>query len=140
MNGEMKLSIQSELWLNDLASDLKSDREEIRRQLWIIRLLVLRGEYEFAEKRARELVDLTSHFAREVCDMESAFSRPLSSGQPSEKRIDSTIRERETLLASFREMQGLLGLASERERFECFEKFETSVLNVPSGRKVSSFY
>jgi hypothetical protein len=126
-----------------LFKDLKvrsgNDYDEIRRQLWVLRMLMSRGDYDFAEKRVLELrAFLDSYFAKEESRMSEANTVSRSHSYSENKRviafhkeqfIESLIRKRKEASDSFSEIQNLTGFSSDMERFSCFDKFERTLLN-----------
>jgi len=113
----------------DLRVGLQNDQDEIRRQLWILRMLMSRGDYDFVEKRVLELLPfLDSIFAKDetilsFCENESVvvFHK--------EQFIESLIQKRKAVSDSFREIRYLTRFSSDVERFSCFDRFEKTLLN-----------
>ena len=125
--------------LKDLSVSRRNDQDEIRRQLWVLRMLMSRGDYDLARKTCTWLLAfLDSHLAREESRARSAVtvSPSLSFLENksatvfrNEQFIESLIRKRKATYDSFREIQHLTRFSSDVERFSCFDKFERTLLN-----------
>ena len=124
--------------LRDPRATLKNNHNEIRRQLWILGMLVSRGDYDLAEKRILELwTFLDSHFAREesrvreIVTVSPSLSSSINeSTTTSEVQIvESLVREHRAISDSFKQVQYLTRFSTDSERFSCFGKFETALLN-----------
>jgi hypothetical protein len=131
--------LEWDLRLNDLIIALKNDHEEIRRQIWILRMLVSRADYDLVEARAllqlKQFMDL--HFKKEesgVRDVVTACAASSSSAATNivssdAKIIDSLIREHKVISNSFNGIRDLTKLPSEAEKLSCFDRFESTILN-----------
>jgi len=130
---------ERDLRMKDTIVRLKNDHEEIRRQLWILRMLVSRADYELALNRALDLqVFLDSHFAteesraREILAGPSAGYPSSSAGSPDlfgERFLEAMIGKHRSTSESFKEIQGLAGPASHSERQGCFDRFQKILID-----------
>jgi hypothetical protein len=131
--------LEQDTRLRDPRAALGSNLDEIRRQLWILGMLVSRGDYDLAEKRILELwTFLDSHFAKEQSRVHEIVtaSPSLSSSinesttaSEEEQFIESLVLERRAMSDSFKQVQYLTRFSTDLERFLCFGKFETTLLN-----------
>ena len=113
------------------------NENEIRRQLWVLRMLMSRGDYAFAEKRVLELLSfLDSNFAKEETRVREDVSQSFSFSENEsvivfhkEQFNESLIQKRKAVSDSFSEIQYLARFSSDMERFSCFDRFERTLLN-----------
>jgi hypothetical protein len=134
------IRLERELRLTDLIVALKNDHREIRRQLWILHILVSRGDYEVAEKRTIELQTLLgAHFAKEesrVRDVlsgtpsfSSFFASLNTSSFNNGNVIESAIQNHKLMSNSFKEIYESATISSREEKLSVFEKFERVLLH-----------
>jgi len=133
------VQLEFDLALRDLIAGLSNDRTEIRRQLWILRMLMSRGDFDLAEKRTMELrTILDAHFAREesrVRDLMTVSPSFSSSDNDSttplhrEQFIESLIQKHKAMSDSFKEMQRLTIFSTDVERLSYFDKFERTLFD-----------
>ncbi len=130
--------IERNLRLDDLIIALKSEHEEMRRQLWVLRMLAYRADYDLVGKRALELgTFLNSHFAREESRTRDILAGARGSSLPSDNSaafqedelLRVVIREHKVMSDSLKEIQGLAEFSSEAERLFCFDRFESVFLS-----------
>jgi len=125
------------LKFQDLLVALTRDENEIRRQLWVVQMLMVRGDYDLAEERTIELwAYLNSHLAREesrVRDLKTASLISSTSDNRTamrkEQLIETLVAEHKSITDSFEQMRHLTRLSSDMERFSCFENFEKTLLS-----------
>jgi hypothetical protein len=128
--------VEPKLWVEDLARELKSDHEEIRRQEWILKLLVYRGEYTFALQRAAELQALLGqHFLKEESGLQFGILRKenppkVDSAERQKVALDGLIQRHKEMRNSFEELMKLTALSTEREKLQAFDTFESRFLSL----------
>jgi len=124
--------VERKVWVEDLARELKSDHEEIRRQEWVLKMLVYRGEYAFALRRAEELqVFLGQHFLKE----ESGFRYVLvhekrGRAERNDVSLEKLIQRHKEMTNSLQEMAKSGGLSTEAEKLKVFDLFEGRFLGL----------
>ena len=128
--------------MEDLITELKRDHDEVRRLVWVLEMLVLRGEDKLARERAEDLqVFLGSHFLKEEARLREILeysnfvdpSSPPSSFSESEARqkmrMDSLISKHGAMRDSFELIQRMTTLSDYREKLTAFDDFERTILN-----------
>lgn len=133
-----------ELQPEDLLGELKSDHEEVRRLVWVLRMLVLRGDFDLAFERATELqAFLGSHFLKEewrlrdvlACLSDSSTppspTFPIVESMGRQKRVmDSLISRHERMRESFREIQVMSTAPDREKKLKAFSDFERVLLGL----------
>jgi hypothetical protein len=138
------MGLERDSRLADLIVSLKNDHKEIRRQLWILRMLVIRGDlwdYEVAEKRTVELhTFLGSHFvreesrARDILACRSSFSSSFSNSTTATFRkedevIESMIQKHKAMSDPFKEIRRITTFLTREEKLSVFDNFEMTLLD-----------
>ena len=127
------IQLERELRLTDLIVALKNDHREIRRQLWVLRMLVSRGDYDLVEKRTIELQTLlVAHFAKEesrVRDVHASSPSFSSSSVSADTStfskgdvIESAIQKHKAMSDSFKKTYGSSTISTREERAFCFRE------------------
>jgi hypothetical protein len=129
-----------DLILVDQVENLKRDHIEIRRQLWILSLLVSRGDFDLVVARSKELQSfLNAHFSREESSLRDviaatslASTTSFDNREPTFKlrvgALDSLIQKHKAISESFEEFREITMLTKEQERFSRFDKFQRNML------------
>ncbi len=131
---------ERDLCLADLIEVLKNDHEEIRRQLWILDMLVSRGDYELTANRADELhTFLGSHFVREksrvhdilACGSFSSFpNTPSALIRNEEGVIVTMIQKHKMMSGAFGKIHEITSMSLTREEKSLlFDNFERTILD-----------
>jgi hypothetical protein len=135
------MELERDLRLKDLIVSLKNDHKEIRRQLWILRMLISRGDYEVAEKRTLELhTFLGSHFvkeesrARDVLACRPSFSSSFcntttATFRKEDEVIESMAQKHKAMSDPFKEIHRITTFLTREEKLSVFDNFERTLLD-----------
>jgi len=120
------MRLERDLHLADLISTLKSDHKEIRRQLWILRMLISRGDDEVTNDRAAELFTfLGSHFLREESNLRDILP---CRGEKQEDGLWKLIQKHKVMGEAFQEIPQITRLLRGEAKLSAFYDFERTLL------------
>ena len=120
------MRLERDLQLADLISTLKNDHKEIRRQLWILRLLMSRGDNELTNDRAVELLTfLGSHFLREESNLRDILP---CRAEKQEDGLWKLIQKHKAMREAFQEIPRITTLSPEEAKLSAFYDFERNLL------------
>ena len=118
--------------VSELIKELREEHGEIRRQEWILKMLVTHGDYQFAQNRAAELqIFLGQHFLKEEAGLRYILAHGENRGPLQEKEVtERLLLKHRAMTFSFQRIPKIGALNTETERLTSFAAFEQGFLEL----------